>query len=199
MSTKSDISGLGEVETDRVDDEMSREERQERLLGLYREMNGGKSQSKGGLIACGVISVIAIVTLCCFSQFVISSLGPASSTEIWVAYAVFVLLIGLSLAVVLSSVRSHHEVTLAWVDAWKKTEIEEIRQSARKRDDKTFLAMYEMKLRCEMAKRKPCLERRNTDQSGGADSDESNKEGSGQSDKTDPMAIDRPLSAGPSR
>lgn len=171
MSTKSDIDESDEVETDRVDDEKSREERQERLLALYEKMNEDEPLGKCKVITSGALLAIAIIAVSILSWAVISNLGQSLSAGLWVAYIIFVLFVGLLLIIVWSSVRSHYEVTLAWIDVWKKTEIEEIRRTARKRDDKTFLAMYEIKFQYELAKMKSCLEGRNTDKLGEADSE----------------------------
>lgn len=141
--TRLDTDSSDEVK--KVDDESVREERGERLLALYEKINDGAPQGKSWLNICGIVSVIAIVAVGALSWFVVSSLGPASSAGIWVAYVILVLIAVFSSLVPWLSMRSYHEVTLAWIDAWKKTEIEEIRRLMRARDCRSFELMQEIK------------------------------------------------------
>lgn len=148
MLTESKAGAWGEATETGEKDEIGRKERQERLLDLYREMNGEKSSGKRKLLLeCVALAGGALIALAILSGIVISSLVSVSLIGIWAVYIIFVLVSALALLIVWSSLRSYREVTLAWIDAWKRVELEGVRQSMRERDYVAFDLMQETKRR----------------------------------------------------
>lgn len=141
---KSDANRLINVMVDRGDEEKTRKS-QERLVGLYDKMNEGRSSSKWETIMPGISLIIVVVILGVLSGLIMSGCCPDSLIGIWIVLFALVLLAVIMLLVIWSAVRSHNEITLAWIDAWKRTEIEEIRQSMRDRDYRIVELMQELK------------------------------------------------------
>ena len=161
---KSDADRLIKVKVDRGDEEKARKS-QERLVGLYDKMNEGRSSSKWETIILGISLILVVIILGVLSGLILSGCCPDSLIGIWIVLFALVLLAVILLLVIWSAVRSHNEATLAWIDAWKRTEIEEIRQSMRDRDYRIVELMQELK--AVLADTNPdCQQRkRDTDQS----------------------------------
>ena len=140
----SDANRLINVKVDRGDEEKTRKS-QERLVGLYDKMNEGRSSSKWETIMPGISLIIVVIIFGVLSGLIMSGCCPDSLIGIWIVLFALVLLAVIMLLVIWSAVRSHNEITLAWIDAWKRTEIEEIRQSMRDRNYRIVELMQELK------------------------------------------------------